>query len=72
MGKSNTIFFDRKDFCRKAGGYIMLYIMTYYLALAMSTRLRQNDVINGSEGMILIGLGAYLAYVPSGSVLFDG
>ena len=39
--------------------------------MGISTRLRQNDVSNGSECMILIGLGAYLAYVPYGSVLFD-
>ena len=39
--------------------------------MGISTRLRQNDVINGSECMILIGLGAYFAYVPYGSVLFD-
>ena len=52
-------------------------ICTYVIMIAgvslmgISTPLRQNDVINGSEWMILIGLGAYLAYVPYGSVLFD-
>ena len=39
--------------------------------MGISTPLRQNNVIDGSEWMILIGLGAYLAYVPYGSVLFD-
>ena len=41
------------------------------LLMGISTPLRQNNVIDGSEWMILIGLGAYLAYVPYGSVLFD-
>jgi len=41
------------------------------LLLGLSSLLRQNGLINGFQWMVLVGLGAYLAYVPFGSVLFD-
>lgn len=36
-----------------------------------STLLLDNGAIRGDIWMVLVGLGAYLAYVPFGSVLFD-
>ncbi len=39
--------------------------------LAISTILYQAGSLQGETWMILSGLGAYLAYVPYGSVLFD-
>tara|TARA_Y100001933_G_C19005519_1_gene566442 strand:+ start:1616 stop:2851 length:1236 start_codon:yes stop_codon:yes gene_type:complete len=39
--------------------------------LACSTWMMENDRINGFWWMTCVGLGAYLAYVPYGSVLFD-
>lgn len=36
-----------------------------------STLLLDNGTIRGDVWMVLVGLGAYLAYVPFGSVLFD-
>lgn len=36
-----------------------------------STLLAQYELISGALWMILVGLGAYLAYVPYGSMLFD-
>ena len=36
-----------------------------------STLLLDNGAIRGDVWMVLVGLGAYLAYVPFGSVLFD-
>lgn len=41
------------------------------LLLALSTLLLQAGYVTGFQWMILVGLGAYLAYVPFGSVLFD-
>ncbi|MCB9508385.1 MAG: hypothetical protein H6697_12070 [Myxococcales bacterium] len=39
--------------------------------IGVSTVLMERGVVGGAGWMILIGLGAYLAYVPFGSVLFD-
>ena len=39
--------------------------------IGVSTMLMQRGHISGLAWMILIGLGAYMAYVPYGSVLFD-
>jgi hypothetical protein len=41
------------------------------LLLGLSTLLLQAGRISGFQWMVLVGLGAYLAYVPFGSVLFD-
>lgn len=41
------------------------------LILGVSTAALQAKAISGLTWMVLIGLGAYLAYVPYGSVLFD-
>lgn len=47
-------------------------IMVLGLALmGGSTLLLDNGAIRGDVWMVLVGLGAYLAYVPFGSVLFD-
>ena len=39
--------------------------------MGVSTILLDNGLIAGRDWMILVGLGAYLTYVPFGSVLFD-
>lgn len=54
-------------------GFITLYaIMIFGTALTgISTLLFQFNLINGIWWMILIGFGAYLAYVPYASILFD-
>lgn len=41
------------------------------LLLGLSTLLLHVGWISGFQWMVLVGLGAYLAYVPFGSVLFD-
>jgi len=41
------------------------------MLLGLSSVLRQGGMISGFQWMVLVGLGAYLAYVPFGSVLFD-
>jgi len=46
-------------------------MVTGCLLLGVATLLYDHGVINGVTWMILVGLGAYLAYVPYGSVLFD-
>ncbi len=54
-------------------GLIALYgIMVFgTMLMGISTLLFQADYIDGIWWMILIGFGAYLAYVPYGSILFD-
>jgi MFS family permease len=46
-------------------------MITGCLLLGGATLLYDRAVINGVTWMILVGLGAYLTYVPFGSVLFD-
>ena len=41
------------------------------LLMGVSTVLLDAEIINGFWWMALVGLGAYLTYVPYGSVLFD-
>ena len=56
----------------RAGLLAALGIMLVGSALmGVATIALQADAISGLTWMILIGLGAYLAYVPYGSVLFD-
>ena len=69
MGVMGLLYLIRDNRWGLIGTYaIMIAGVTL---MGISTPLRQNNVIDGSEWMILIGLGAYLAYVPYGSVLFD-
>jgi len=69
MGVMGLLYLIRDNRWGLIGTYaIMIAGVTL---MGISTPLRQNNMINGSEWMILIGLGAYLAYVPYGSVLFD-
>ncbi|MAE18624.1 hypothetical protein CMK12_06800, partial [Candidatus Poribacteria bacterium] len=69
MGVMGLLYLIRDNRWGVIGTYaIMIAGVTL---MGISTPLRQNNVIDGSEWMILIGLGAYLAYVPYGSVLFD-
>jgi hypothetical protein len=41
------------------------------LCIGVSTFLYEQELIEGATWMISVGLGAYLAYVPYGSMLFD-
>ena len=41
------------------------------LLLGLSTLALEFGLVSGFQWMVLVGLGAYLAYVPFGSVLFD-
>jgi len=51
---------------------VVHYVMLFGCALiGGSTLLAQNGLIGGEAWMITVGLGAYLAYVPYGSMLFD-
>jgi len=47
------------------------YMTFGLLLLAAATGLLQAGVISGAVWMVLVGFGAYLAYVPFGSFLFD-
>ena len=51
------------------GAYIIM--LAGLVLMGGATLLYQTNQLNGEWWMILIGLGAYLAYVPYGSVLFD-
>jgi len=51
------------------GAYIIMVSGT--LILGVSTLLLDWGYVSGVTWMILVGLGAYLAYVPFGAVLFD-
>ena len=54
-------------------GFFAAYgIMLFGVVLiGVATLLQMADIIGGISWMVLIGFGAYLAYVPYGSVLFD-
>ncbi len=52
-----------------AGVFVVMSFGT--LLLGLSTLLLDAGRISGFQWMVLVGLGAYLAYVPVGSVLFD-
>ena len=54
-------------------GFFAAYgIMLFGIALVgLATLAQMAGLIGGMTWMVLIGLGAYLAYVPYGSVLFD-
>jgi hypothetical protein len=41
------------------------------LLVGLSTLAMQLGLVSGFQWMVLVGLGAYLAYVPFGSVMFD-
>lgn len=41
------------------------------LMLGLSTLLLETGCISGFQWMVLVGLGAYLAYVPLGAIVFD-
>jgi hypothetical protein len=69
MGVMGLLYLIRDNRWGVIGTYAIM--ITGVTLMGISTPLRQNNVIDGSEWMILIGLGAYLAYVPYGSVLFD-
>ncbi len=64
-----VLYFIRSNRRGLIGAYV---IMLGGLALmGLSTLLYQAGSLGGQTWMILSGLGAYLAYVPYGSVLFD-
>lgn len=51
------------------GAYAIM--VTGLILMGGSTFLLDREMITGFQWMVLIGIGAYLAYVPYGSVLFD-
>ncbi|MDP7274091.1 MAG: DUF5690 family protein [Planctomycetaceae bacterium] len=56
----------------RRGLYGAFVIMTFgVLLLGIGTILWELELVSGLTWMILTGLGAYLTYVPFGSVLFD-
>ncbi|MEM9861448.1 MAG: DUF5690 family protein [Myxococcota bacterium] len=51
---------------------VLMTVMSAGIALiAVSTWLLRSDTIDGATWMVATGLGAYLAYVPFGSALFE-
>lgn len=66
LGLLTLVKDNRKGFL---GAYAIMGAGT--LMIGVATLLLQAGVIAGAGWMILTGLGAYLAYVPYGSVLFD-
>jgi hypothetical protein len=63
------LFLIRNNYIGLIGTYIIM--LSGVFLLGGSTWALQNGTINGFWWMTLVGLGAYLAYVPYGSVLFD-
>ena len=56
---------------RSAMMVVHLVMMTGCALIGGSTMLFEMGLISGATWMITVGLGAYLAYVPYGSMLFD-
>lgn len=56
---------------RKALFLIFVLLGLGCVLIGVSTLLLQSGYINGLTWMVLTGLGAYMAYVPYNSVLFD-
>jgi phosphonate degradation associated HDIG domain protein len=51
------------------GAHLLMMVGLGLMALA--TLLLDADLLNGSDWMVLVGLGSYMAYVPHDSVVFD-
>jgi len=56
---------------RKALAVVFGLLVLGSVMMGVATAMLQAGMINGLTWMIIIGLGAYFAYVPYGSVLFD-
>jgi len=63
------LFLIRNNRAGLIGTYLIM--LTGVIILGGSTWLLEQNQIDGFWWMTLVGLGAYLAYVPYGSVLFD-
>jgi hypothetical protein len=64
-----ALYFIRNNRWGLIGAYVIM--LGGLVLMGGSTALFQAEQISGQTWMILSGLGAYLAYVPYGSVLFD-
>ncbi|MEE2888727.1 MAG: DUF5690 family protein [Planctomycetota bacterium] len=51
--------------------FAFLIMSAGQILMGVATWMLQNEMLDGIQWMTLVGLGAYLAYVPFGSVLFD-
>lgn len=69
LGTLGLLFFVRDKRLGLLGAYGVMIVGTLLLGLA--TLLLDLKLIDGFWWMTLIGLGAYLTYVPVGTVLFD-
>lgn len=69
LGTLGLLFLIRDKRLGLLGAYGVMIAGT--LLLGSATLLLDNKVIDGFWWMTLIGLGAYLTYVPVGTVLFD-
>ena len=69
MAVMATVFFFRDN--RRALLAIFTITAGGLLLISLATLLRRYGVIDGYWWMLLIGLGAYLGYVPYNSLLFD-
>ena len=69
MASLVILYFIRNNRLGLIGAYVIM--LAGLTLMGGSTLLFQAEQIGGETWMILCGLGAYLAYVPYGSVLFD-
>ncbi|NIP94759.1 MAG: hypothetical protein GWO24_15470 [Akkermansiaceae bacterium] len=69
MASLTILYFVRNNRWGLIGAYLIM--LSGLVLMGISTVLLQSNQIDGRTWMILSGLGAYLAYVPYGSVLFD-
>jgi MFS family permease len=69
MASLVVLYFIRNNRLGLIGAYVIM--IGGLTLMGLSTLLFQTGQIGGETWMILSGLGAYLAYVPYGSVLFD-
>ena len=69
MASLVVLYFIRNNRLGLIGAYVIM--LGGLTLMVLSTLLFQTGQIGGETWMILSGLGAYLAYVPYGSVLFD-
>lgn len=51
--------------------FAFMLMISGQILMGVATWMLQSDMLDGIQWMTLVGLGAYLTYVPFGSVLFD-
>lgn len=69
MASLVVLYFIRDNRWGLVGAYLIM--LAGLVLMGVSTALFQAGTISGLNWMVLSGFGAYLAYVPYGSVLFD-